>query len=230
MIFKRLNFVEFIKAMTTASTAEHAEEARTKIFPKMEALDSFVTSFTPIKAAVGAENRVQQEWQADEDDVEADGAQVGVHNATAKAFSDFRETLSQPGRLLADIISNAQDFTFDEEFLAIANAEAMSSAFAFPWADLFKGTVPNEKVSGLSLPSLHGACIKWVQSTLAQPAAANSDASAIGDVDRSVTIATQHDVEEEEQMRKKRSPSWRSLLVKTFRSRRLGTKVTLRLR
>ena len=100
MIFKRSMFVEFIKAMTTASTTEHAEEARTRIIPKLNTIDTFVTSFTPTQAAVGAERRVQQDGQADEGDVEAGGSQMGVCNAIAKAFWGFRETLNQPGRLV----------------------------------------------------------------------------------------------------------------------------------
>lgn len=200
MIFKRLMFVEFVKAMTSASTAADAEEARTKIIPQTGTVGGFVTSFTDGNTTGPVH---QEDEQAADDDVEADSAQKGLHNATAKKFGEFRETLSHPGRLLADIMAKTQSLAFDEEFLLIANAEAMNSSFVFPWADLYKGTVPDEKIAGLSLPSMHGACIKWIASTLAQPTAANSQASAIGDMDRTVTMATQQCGEEEEHMRKK---------------------------
>ena len=109
MMFKRMNFLEFVKAMVTASDADNAEEARDKIIPKMETVDSYVTAFTSV-AANGAERRSHEDEPADEDDDE-NVEQMGVRNATAKGFWDWRTNLTPVGGLLADIISNTHIFT-----------------------------------------------------------------------------------------------------------------------
>ena len=64
MIFKRLMLVEFVKAMTSASTVADAEEARTKIIPQTYTVAGFVTLFTD-----GGKGRVHQE---DEQAADAD--------------------------------------------------------------------------------------------------------------------------------------------------------------
>ena len=101
MYFKRSMFVEFVKAMLTAGATETTNEARTQIIPKMITVDAFVrSSAPPKKSAVGDE----QNGQADEDDLEdAEGGLTGIASAIAKAFWEFSENVTQPGRLLADI-------------------------------------------------------------------------------------------------------------------------------
>ena len=95
--------------------------------------------------------------------------------------------MSLTGQLFATILAK----THGGAFLLIASSEAASGAFSFAWADLFKGSLANgkaeEQVAGISVPLLRGACIQWIE----QPTGAD-DASAIGEVDRTLTAAIPH--------------------------------------
>ena len=122
----------------------------------------------------------------------------GISNATAVKFDVFLEensNLSLTGQLFATILAKTHGGAFDSEFLLIANSEAASGAFSFAWADLFKGSLANgkaeEQVAGISVPLLRGACIQWIEHTQSQPTGAD-DASAIGEVDRTLTAAIPH--------------------------------------
>ena len=54
MFFKRLAFLEFLESMLKASSGQHAEEVRDKIFPKMLRHADFIQHFCPIRSAAAA--------------------------------------------------------------------------------------------------------------------------------------------------------------------------------
>jgi hypothetical protein len=94
--------------------------------------------------------------------------------------------------VLATTIAKTHGCAFDEEFLAIANAEAVQSALSFPWSNLFNAATGQSKtgvkIGGLSLPLLHSACVTLTEHLVAQPSDANNT-SAIGDEDLALTQA-----------------------------------------
>ena len=187
MTLKRMAFIEFIHAMAVASEP-HAEEIRSKIYDKMDTLERFVQSFAKRSstAAIGA--RAAEDELVDVEQVENEVCAQGVASATAEKFEEFREALTPTGKICADLFAQTHGGGFNVDFLEIANAEARSASFSFPWHDLFLGKA-EEKVGGISVPLLHAACLKWIASTLSQPTTTNST-SAIGDADRALATAT----------------------------------------
>ena len=137
-------------------------------------------------AAIGA--RAAEDELVDVEQVENEVCAQGVASATTETFEEFRAALTPTGKICADLFAQTHGGGFNVDFLEIANAEARSASFSFPWPDLFQGKA-EEKVGGISVPSLHAACLKWIASTLSQPTATNST-SAIGDADRTLATAT----------------------------------------
>ena len=166
----------------------------------MATIEKFAETFAKSKsaAAVGAQSFEPENQNVDTEVVDEErevGLQQGISNATAVKFDVFlKENLSLTGQLFATILAKTHGGAFDSEFLLIASSEAASGAFSFAWADLFKGSLngkAEEQVAGISVPLLRGACIQWIEHTQSQPTGAD-DASAIGDVDRTLTAAIPH--------------------------------------
>ena len=180
VFFKRMAFIDFIQTMVLASSEAHAEEARAEVFPKLAKSDDFYKAFLrPLAqqpAAVGAN---------DDADGEPDET-LGLGHATAEKFATFRAKLDTRGKHLADLLMKTHTGAFDTELKLIAEAEIKTTGFAFGWAELFKEALNGKSISGLSLKLLQTSCIKWLQSTLCQPAA---ESSAIGDADRTLKAA-----------------------------------------
>ena len=193
LLFKRKAFTDFISAMVIASSGAHAEEARDKIFPKMDSCRKFLTAFLPalseastslnsIEAAVGAEDN-------DEDVSSGAIGSQGMAHAAASKFGTFRSDLTTCGKNLADLLNKTHTGGFNAEFLLIADAEAKAAGFTFAWVDLFT-TAEGKPIGGLKLPLLSAACAKWMTSTV-QQSGTESTSSAIGDADRTLTAAVQ---------------------------------------
>ena len=74
----------------------------------------------------------------------------------------------------------------------IANAEVVNPAYPFPWSNLFSPSAtrakPEQKVGGVTLPSLRNACATWIESTLSQPSSCEKR-SALGDEDQALSTA-----------------------------------------
>ena len=201
MLFKRVAFVEFFRAMVTASNEPHAEEIRNTIYKKMGTFDAFVEAFARCKSAAAVGAGIFEEQGAD---VEADDGEQsviqGVGNAAAKGFDEFRQGLTATGKVCADLLAKIHTGAFSEEFLEIASAHLRFSGFNFSWAELFTGSTEST-INGISVPLLRGACRKWIESiTLV----VGSSASAIGDADRTLRCAVDQGADlEAEQMQKK---------------------------
>ena len=199
MLFKRVAFTDFFRAMVNASNEPHAEEIRNTIKPKMGTFDAFVEAFARCKstAAVGAGIFEEQDADVEADDGEA---LQGLGNATAKGFDEFRQGLTTTGKLAADLIAKTHSGAFTEEFQEIASAQLRSSAFNFAWGELFIAG-SSDTINGISVPLLRGACRKWIES-ISQ--GAGSSSSAIGDADRTLRCAVDQGADlEAEQMQKK---------------------------
>ena len=215
MFFKRMALVDFLKAMVAASHEPHAEEVRNIILPKLTTVECFVEHFAIHKspAAVGA-GTFDDPVVLDEDDEDLVSDQ-GLGTATAEAFDEFKKSLSPPGKCFSNLLSQMHCGVFDAEFLEISDAEIKSAAFTFAFANLFKGTA-EDPVEGLKLPLIHGSCLKWLESTSAQPLPTdNASSSAIGDADRVLTMATDAGTErEDEKVRSKTIASLEEMLQK----------------
>ena len=195
--------MDFLKTMVLASSESHAEEIRSRILPKMDTIEHFVEAFAatcPSDAAVGA-GRLDREQEAEEEN-----DKPGLTNVTAQLVEQFVNELTPTGKCFANILVGIHTGRFYNEFLAIADAEAKTSTFNFSFPGLFAGEA-SERVGALDVPLLHDACLKWIKSTLSQPAgvvSARAAASAIGDADRVLgSVSDCADTDEETKIRSK---------------------------
>ena len=196
--------------MVLASSEPHAEEIKSRILPKMDTVEHFVEAFAatcPNDAAVGA-GRFDREQAAEEDN-----AKPGLSNVTAQLVEQFLNELTPTGKCFANILVKTHTGAFAAEFLAIADAEAKTSTFNFSFPGLFAGDA-SEKIGALEVPLLHDACLKWINSTLSQPAGVSAGAasSAIGDADRVLGSATDSTDADEDKARSKTAEKLEELL------------------
>ena len=188
VFFGRLTLLQYIRTIVESATGEAGAEANEFIFPKMLKLEDFVSTFAVSKAVAAVGAAGAGSGQEVEDSGDEANMPSGLATATAKELNGkFIEKISQSGKLLAGVLAAIHSCGFDDEFRAIANAGAANPNFSFPWPALLSATEsPDEKVGGISLPQLRGACNAWVQSTLSQPVSAGA---AIGAEDIALRTA-----------------------------------------